>query len=100
MCSSTMCSATSLPRQGILRALERVACQRLGTLISQFSGRHWGALATDRMSCADVQHITYCMHRIMYGEQARFFDDEIHPTMKHTKKGLVAMAGVRIFQSL
>jgi hypothetical protein len=29
----------------------------------------------------------------MYGEQARFFNDEIHPTIKHTKKGLVAMAG-------
>ncbi|CAK0747033.1 cytochrome P450 monooxygenase 59 [Coccomyxa viridis] len=30
---------------------------------------------------------------IMYGEQARFFDDEIHPTIKHSKKGLLAMAG-------
>ena len=29
----------------------------------------------------------------MYGEQARFFDDEIRPTIKHSKKGLVAMAG-------
>ena len=30
----------------------------------------------------------------MYGEQARFFDDELHPTIKHSKKGLVAMAGM------
>lgn len=30
----------------------------------------------------------------MYGEQARFFDDEIYPTIKHTKKGLAAMAGM------
>ena len=30
----------------------------------------------------------------MYGEQARFFDDEIHPTIKHSKKGLIAMAGM------
>ena len=33
----------------------------------------------------------------MYGEQARFFDDEIHPTIKHTRKGLVAMAGSKPF---
>ena len=30
--------------------------------------------------------------RILYGEQAKYFQDEILPTMKHTKKGTVAMA--------
>ena len=35
-----------------------------------------------------------CACSIMYGEQARFFDDEIHPTIKHSKKGLLAMAGM------
>ncbi|KAK9818607.1 hypothetical protein WJX74_010293 [Apatococcus lobatus] len=29
----------------------------------------------------------------MYGEQARFFDDEIRPHLKHKKKGTLAMAG-------
>lgn len=29
---------------------------------------------------------------ILYGEQARFFDDEIRPHLKHTKKGVVGMA--------
>ena len=33
----------------------------------------------------------------MYGEQAHFFDDEVHPTIKHSKKGLVAMAGKALF---
>jgi peptidyl-prolyl cis-trans isomerase-like 4 len=28
----------------------------------------------------------------LYGEQARFFEDEIHPKLKHSKKGTVAMA--------
>ena len=28
----------------------------------------------------------------MYGEQARFFDDEIRPHLRHKKKGLVSMA--------
>ena len=31
--------------------------------------------------------------RIMYGEQARFFEDEVRPHLKHKKKGMVAMAG-------
>ena len=31
--------------------------------------------------------------RIMYGAQARFFADEIFPTLRHKKKGLVSMAG-------
>ena len=29
----------------------------------------------------------------MYGEQARFFEDEMHPHLRHRKKGTVAMAG-------
>lgn len=28
----------------------------------------------------------------MYGEQARFFQDEIHQDLKHKKKGMMAMA--------
>lgn len=28
----------------------------------------------------------------MYGEQARFFDDEIRPHLRHTKRGTVSMA--------
>ena len=30
--------------------------------------------------------------RLMYGEQARFFQDEIRQDLKHKKKGMVAMA--------
>jgi peptidyl-prolyl cis-trans isomerase-like 4 len=29
---------------------------------------------------------------VLYGEQARFFEDEIRPQLKHTKKGMVGMA--------
>lgn len=29
---------------------------------------------------------------MMYGEQARFFDDELRPGLKHKTKGLVGMA--------
>jgi peptidyl-prolyl cis-trans isomerase-like 4 len=28
----------------------------------------------------------------MYGEQARFFDDELRPRLKHKAKGMVGMA--------
>lgn len=28
----------------------------------------------------------------MYGEQARFFEDEIHPSRKHKNRGVVGMA--------
>lgn len=28
----------------------------------------------------------------MYGEQARFFEDEVHPHIKHKRKGMVGMA--------
>lgn len=30
--------------------------------------------------------------RLLYGEQARFFEDEIKPTLRHRKKGLLGMA--------
>lgn len=30
--------------------------------------------------------------RVMYGEQARFFEDEVHPHIKHKGKGMVGMA--------
>lgn len=29
---------------------------------------------------------------VLYGEQARFFEDEIRPHLKHKKKGVVGMA--------
>lgn len=31
-------------------------------------------------------------NRFLYGEQARFFEDEIHPDLKHDRTGTVAMA--------
>ena len=30
--------------------------------------------------------------RLLYGEQARFFEDEIRPHLKHKRKGIVGMA--------
>ncbi|KNA17469.1 hypothetical protein SOVF_079670 isoform B [Spinacia oleracea] len=32
------------------------------------------------------------IYRFLYGDQARFFNDEIYPDVKHTKMGTVAMA--------
>ena len=29
----------------------------------------------------------------MYGDQARFFEDELHPHLKHKKRGVLGMAG-------
>jgi hypothetical protein len=33
-----------------------------------------------------------CSIRFLYGDQARFFDDEIRPELRHSKTGTVAMA--------
>ena len=30
--------------------------------------------------------------RLLYGEQARFFEDEIRPHLKHKRRGVVGMA--------
>lgn len=32
------------------------------------------------------------VYGVLYGEQARFFEDEIHPHLKHKKKGVLGMA--------
>ncbi|KAL6776790.1 CYN59 [Auxenochlorella protothecoides x Auxenochlorella symbiontica] len=34
------------------------------------------------------------VYGVLYGEQARFFEDEIRPALKHKKKGMVGMASV------
>jgi len=36
-----------------------------------------------------ILHSTF---RFLYGDQARFFNDEIHHDLKHSKTGTVAMA--------
>lgn len=36
--------------------------------------------------------MTCSFSRFLYGEQARFFSDEIHLDLKHSKTGTVAMA--------
>ncbi|EEE66195.1 peptidyl-prolyl cis-trans isomerase CYP59 isoform X1 [Oryza sativa Japonica Group] len=32
------------------------------------------------------------VYKFLYGDQARFFDDEIHPELRHSKMGTIAMA--------
>ncbi|XP_004252520.1 peptidyl-prolyl cis-trans isomerase CYP59-like [Solanum lycopersicum] len=36
------------------------------------------------------------IYKFLYGSQARFFGDEIHPRLKHSKKGTVAMSSTGI----
>lgn len=36
--------------------------------------------------------LTSCTFRFLYGDQARFFGDEIRLELKHTKMGTIAMA--------
>ncbi len=31
-------------------------------------------------------------NRLLYGEQAKFFEDELRPHLKHAKRGLLGMA--------
>jgi len=38
-----------------------------------------------------LKTISYFL-RFLYGDQARFFDDEIRPELRHSKTGTVAMA--------
>lgn len=82
-------------------ALERVESLHLGKAPSQNYPQPRSPLATKVSLYSQLQYFKevsddICMCRVMYGEQARFFDDEIHPTLKHTKKGLIAMAGMCI----
>ena len=42
------------------------------------------------MSSCLTGHIT--ARRLMYGDQARFFEDEIRQHLKHKARGMVAMA--------
>ena len=57
-----------------------------------------GALLSIKMQCASLMlfYLAYsrlvAVHRLMYGEQARFFQDEVRQDLKHKKKGMVAMA--------
>jgi peptidyl-prolyl cis-trans isomerase-like 4 len=36
------------------------------------------------------------VYGLMYGEQARFFEDEVHPLRKHNEKGLLCMANMGV----
>jgi peptidyl-prolyl cis-trans isomerase-like 4 len=37
------------------------------------------------------------IHGLLYGPQARFFSDEIVPSLKHKERGMVGMASTSIF---
>lgn len=39
-----------------------------------------------------AQPVLYFPLRFLYGDQARFFGDEIHLDLKHSKTGTVSMA--------
>lgn len=39
-----------------------------------------------------LKFLCFYLLRFLYGEQARFFNDEIHQNLKHDKVGVVAMA--------
>ena len=40
-----------------------------------------------------LPHTSASVCRSLYGSQARFFEDELHPGLKHAKLGVVGMAG-------
>ena len=50
------------------------------------------ALTTKQQKASGFSSLFACC-RTLYGDQARFFEDEIRPHLRHKKKGIVGMAG-------
>ena len=55
-----------------------------------------GSLSNRNSSDHSYRHplTKYFSNRILYGDQARYFDDEIDPDLKHNKFGTVSTANV------